>query len=87
MTTMGDSLKSIGKILIIAVYATSFLLFSENNGNQMEAFNREIIGTLSCLAAICHDLAKRLSHYLYFFFFLLPWTYYTERSVGKYHIT
>ena len=31
----------------------------------------------------CHDLAKRLSYYLYFFSFLLllSWTYYTEESV------
>jgi len=41
---------------------------------------------------LCHDLAKRLSHYLYFFFFfsfsfLLSWTYYTEGSAGKHHIT
>jgi len=37
----------------------------------------------------CHDLAKRLSHYLYFFSFsfLLSWTYYTEGSAGKCHIT
>jgi len=36
-----------------------------------------------------HDLAKRLSYYLYFFSFpfLLSWTYYTEESVGKCHIT
>jgi len=32
---------------------------------------------------------KQLSHYLYFFsfLFLLSWTYYTEGSVGKCHIT
>jgi len=30
----------------------SFLLFSENDGNQMEASNAEIIGTMSCLPAI-----------------------------------
>ena len=40
----------------------------------------------------CHDLAKQLSYYLYFFFFfsfsfLLSWTYYTEGSVEKHHIT
>ena len=35
----------------------------------------------------CHDLAKQLSYYLYFFSFLLSWTYYTEGSVGKCHIT
>jgi len=37
----------------------------------------------------CHDLAKWLSHYLYFFSFsfLLSWTYYTEGSVGKCHVT
>ena len=48
----GFTKNSVGKISIIAVYATSFLLFSENNGNQMEASNGEIIGTMSCLAAI-----------------------------------
>ena len=40
---------------------------------------------------ICHDLAKQLSHYLYFFSFsfsfLLSWTYYTEGSAGKCHVT
>jgi len=36
-------------------------------------------------SALCHDLAKWLSYYLYFFSF--PWTYYTEGSVGKCHIT
>jgi len=39
---------------------------------------------------ICHDLAKRLSHYLYFFsflFFSFSWTYYTEGSAGKCHVT
>jgi len=38
---------------------------------------------------MCHDLAKQLSHYLYFFSFsfLLSWTYYTEGSVGKCHVT
>ena len=42
---------------------------------------------IECLR--CHDLAKWLSHYLYFFsfLFLLSWTYYTEGSVGKCHIT
>ena len=37
----------------------------------------------------CHDLAKWLSHYLYFLFFsfLLSWTYYIEGSAGKCHIT
>ena len=32
---------------------------------------------------------KQLSHYLYFFSFLffLSWTYYTEGSVGKCHVT
>jgi len=50
--------------------------------------------TLSCedleFTLGCHDLAKQLSHYLYFFYFLLfyfllPWTYYTGRSAGKCH--
>jgi len=39
----------------------------------------------------CHDLAKQLSYYLYFFSFsfsfLLSWTYYTEGSAGKCHVT
>ena len=37
----------------------------------------------------CYDLAKQLSHYLYFFsfLFLLSWTYYIEGSVGKGHVT
>ena len=39
------------------------------------------------LTSLCHDLAKQLSHYLYFFSFLLSWTYYTEGSVGKCHVT
>ena len=39
------------------------------------------------LTGLCHDLAKQLSHYLYFFSFLLSWTYYTEGSVGKCHVT
>ena len=38
-----------------------------------------------------HNLAKQLSHYLYFFsflfLFLLSQTYYTEGNVGKYCIT
>jgi len=39
----------------------------------------------------CHDLAKRLSHYLYFFFFfffsfLIGLTT-TRWSMGKYHVT
>ena len=34
----------------------------------------------------CHDLAKQLSHYLYFFSFSFSfWTYYIGRSVGKCH--
>ena len=39
--------------------------------------------------SMCHDLAKWLSHYLYFFsfLFLLSWTYYTEGSAGKCHVT
>jgi len=51
------------------------------------------MGTLlssPCQLELCHDLAKQLSHYLYFFFsfsFLLSWTYYTEESVGKCHVT
>jgi len=40
---------------------------------------------------LSHDLAKWLSYYLYFFFFsflfLLSWTYYTEGSTGKCHVT
>ena len=38
---------------------------------------------------MCYNLAKQLSHYLYFLFFsfLLSWTYYIEGSVGKYHVT
>ena len=33
-------------------------------------------------------MAKSLSIFLFFFFsFLLPWTYYTEESVGKCHFT
>ena len=41
------------------------------------------------LSRHCHDLAKWLSYYLYFFsfLFLLSWTYYTEGSVGKCHVT
>ena len=43
------------------------------------------------IAVLCHDLAKWLSHYFFFFFFsflfLLPWTYYTEGSAGKCHVT
>jgi len=39
----------------------------------------------------CHDLAKQLSHYLYFFFFsflfLLSWIYYTKGSTGKCYVT
>ena len=35
----------------------------------------------------CHDLAKQLSHYLYFFsfllFYFLIWTYYTRKEYGK----
>jgi len=34
----------------------------------------------------CHDLAKWLSHYLYFFSFLIGLTT-TRWSVGKYHVT
>jgi len=34
-----------------------------------------------------YDLAKQLSYYLYFFSFLLSWTYYTGESAGKCHIT
>jgi len=54
---------------------------------QMQSMN----GSLSIiyrLARNCHDLAKWLSHYLYFFsfLFLLSWTYYTKRSTGKCHI-
>ena len=33
----------------------------------------------------CHNLAKQLSYYLYFFSF--SWTYNTEGSVGRCHIT
>jgi len=33
------------------------------------------------------DVPLQLSHYLYFFSFLLSWTYYTEGSAGKCHIT
>jgi len=44
-----------------------------------------------CDQTIYHDLAKWLSYYLYFFSFsfsfLLSWTYYTEGSVGKCHVT
>ena len=38
--------------------------------------------------SVCHDLARWLSHYLYFFsfLFLLSWTHYIEGSVGKCHI-
>jgi len=41
------------------------------------------------LISYYYDLAKRLSYYLYFFSFsfLLSWTYYTEGSAGKYHVT
>ena len=37
----------------------------------------------------CHNLAKWLSHCLYFFsfFFLLSWTYYIEGSAEKCHVT
>ena len=37
----------------------------------------------------CHDLAKQLSYYLYFFSFLFSfWTYYLRiESVEKYHTT
>ena len=35
----------------------------------------------------CHDLAKQLSYYLYFFYFILfyflSWTYYTRKECGK----
>ena len=46
-------------------------------------------GFLISLLTKCHDLVKQLSYYLYFFSFpfILSWTYYTEGSVGKYHIT
>jgi len=41
--------------------------------------------------AECHDLAKRLSHYLYFFSFLFFFFFFglttTRWSVGKYHMT
>jgi len=57
----GFTKNSVGKISIIAVYATSFLLFSENDGNQMEASNAEIIGTMSCLPAII--LSVRAGHW------------------------
>ena len=35
----------------------------------------------------CHDLAKQLSYYLYFFSFLFFWTYYIREYVRKYHMT
>ena len=35
----------------------------------------------------CYDLVKQLSHYSYFFSISFLFLYYTERSVGKYHIT
>ena len=35
----------------------------------------------------CHDLAKQLSYYLYFFSFLFFWTYYIRECVRKYHMT
>ena len=39
----------------------------------------------------CHDLAKRLSHYLYFFSFLFFFFFFglttTRWGVGKYHVT
>jgi len=34
----------------------------------------------------CHDLAKQLSYYLYFFSFLFFWTYYIGESAGKCHV-
>jgi len=32
---------------------------------------------------MCHNLAKQLSHYLYFFSFFFFWTYYTRKEYGK----
>jgi len=44
--------------------------------------------SLQMLWPICHDLAKRLSHYLYFFFFSFLIGLTTTRwSMGKYHVT
>ena len=41
----------------------------------------------TCQIYKCYDLAKLLSHYLYFFSFSF-WTYYIRiESVGKYHMT
>jgi len=37
--------------------------------------------------ALCHDLAKWLSHYLYFFFFSFLGLTTTRWSVGKYDVT
>ena len=53
-----------------------------------EDFEHNIIATKE---KECHDLAKRLSHYLYFFSFLFFFFFFglttTRWSVGKYHVT
>ena len=53
-----------------------------------QPFTYRLISSIN-LGHQCHDLAKWLSYYLYFFSFpfLLSWTYYTEGSAGKCHIT
>jgi len=56
--------------------------------------NRSIVVCMDMVSIVpvqpqrCHDLAK-LSYYISFLFFsfLLPWTYYIGRSVGKCHVT
>ena len=77
ITVITDSITAVRKIL-------------ESKVNPLQNIFIPLASTIkSFFSKDCYNLAKWLSHYLYFFSFsfFLSWIYYTEGSAGKCHIT